>query len=97
MGLGKGLLIVGGTLACASVLASSPAMVVTSPLFWWGAKTYKLGAGAIAGIACGAACGAASGKIAGSTSSALIISGLDEVSQNLYQRMSGNVEEPQKE
>lgn len=90
MSLGKGLLLVGGTIAVASVLAANPAMIVTSPFFWWGAKTYKIGAGAIAGIAAGAMAGASAGKITGSTGTALIVSGLDEMSQNLYQRLSGD-------
>jgi len=90
MSLGKGLLLVGGTLAVASVMSAGPAMIVTSPLFWWGSTSYKLGAGAIAGISMGALAGASAGKIAGSTGTALVVQGLDDMSQGLYQRLSGD-------
>lgn len=90
MSLGKGLLLVGGTIAVASVMSSSPLVLVSKPLWWFGTTTVRVGAGAIAGIAAGAMAGASAGKIAGSTGTALIVQGLDDVSQQLYTRLSGD-------
>lgn len=93
MSLGKGILLVGGTLVAASALASGPALTVSAPFLWWGATTYKVGAGAVAGIGAAALAGASAGKITGSTGTALIVQGLDDVSRNLVDRLSGDKEE----
>ncbi len=95
MSLGKGILLVGGTLAVASVLTSSPVLSVAAPLFWWGTKTYKVGAGAIAGVGAAVLAGSSAGKITGTTGSALIVQGLDDVSKGLIDRLSGEEKSPE--
>lgn len=93
MSLGKGILLVGGTLAVASVLASSPVLSVAAPLFWWGTKTYKIGAGAVAGVGAAVLAGSSAGRITGTTGTALALQGIDDVSRSLINKL-GNEEKP---
>nr|WP_321258943.1 hypothetical protein [uncultured Pseudodesulfovibrio sp.] len=88
MSLGKGILLVGGTLIAAGALASSPLVTVASPFLWWGAKTIKVSSAAVAGIGAAAMAGASAGKITGSTGTALMVQSLDDISKGLAEKLS---------
>jgi len=96
MSLGKGILLVGGTLAVASVLTTSPVLSVAAPLFWWGTKTYKVGAGAIAGVGAAVLAGSSAGKLCGTTGTALALQGIDDISKGLIERLGGGEKPPTK-
>lgn len=93
--LGKGLLLLGGTLAVGSMISTGPVLTVTAPLFWWGAKSYKVGSAAAAGVAMALSMGVASGKIAGATGTSLVIQGVDQMSQQLVDRLNRDKDAPE--
>ncbi|MGL1862456.1 MAG: hypothetical protein OCC46_08045 [Pseudodesulfovibrio sp.] len=93
MSLGKGLLLVGGTMALASVMGSAPLLLISKSFLGLGGTTVHVGARAITGLCMGAMAGVSAAKISSSAGTALIVSGLDDVSQGLYHRLSGNKDE----
>lgn len=93
--LGKGLLLLGGTLAVGSMISTGPVLTVTAPLFWWGAKSYKVGSAAAAGVAMALSLGNATGRVMGETGSAVTIQGISEMSQQLVDRFNRDKEETQ--
>lgn len=93
--LGKGLLLLGTTLAVGSMISAGPVLSVTAPIFWWGTRSYRLGSLAVCGVATALSMGLATGKIAGATGTSLAIQGMDQMSQQLVDRLNRDKEEPQ--
>jgi len=84
----KGLTLLGSIVfGGAALAASAPIVTVSAPLWGIMGATYSVNGLAAAGVAAAAATGAGIGKIAGETGGALVIQGLDSVSQNLLNKL----------
>jgi len=83
----KGMTIIGGVILGGAALAVAPVLTISAPLWGIMGATYTVNGIAVAGVAAAAATGAGLGKVAGSTGGALVIQGLDSVSQNLLNKL----------
>lgn len=94
--IGKGLFMLATTAAIATAVSSGPVLSVTAPLFWWGTKTYKVGALAACGIATALSLGKATGHVMGETASVATIHGASELSHQLAERLKQAKDESKK-
>lgn len=93
MSLLKGAMVVGGAIVGgATACAALPVITVASTpsLAAWligSTTTYTVNGAALAGATCAATAGAGVGRIAGQTGGALVIQGLDDMSQKVVDKM----------
>ena len=95
--LAKGLMLLGAAVTGGAALAAAPIVTVTAPFWGIMGTTYTVNGVAAAGVAAATAAGAGVGKIAGQTGGALVIQGLDDTSQKLFNRLMPNKPQEQKQ